>query len=144
MRAAPLFALLLSAAVAAPASADPVIPPWAISVSMSIIPFYLSSQGAMELSRTVSGDADKNKQWQVAAIRQEGDKMALELRSEDGLTRLDTVVSSAIARAQGVQVNDVLDIEAIGQTGYTLKKAGVTLVVMVRPDTGLVHSKVRT
>jgi len=43
-----------------------------------------------------------------------------------------------------VQVNDMLDIEAIGQTGFAVKKAGATLVVLARPDTGLVHSKART
>ena len=143
MRAAPLLALLVSASIAAPAAADAVIPSWAIPFALSIMPFYMSSEGAKNLSESMSGDAEKNKKWQVAELRREGDNTALALRSEDGLTRIDTVVNSAVARAHGVQVNDTLDIEVIGQTGFALKKAGATLVVMVRPDTGLVHSKVR-
>ncbi|QNA87799.1 hypothetical protein G4G28_03690 [Massilia sp. Dwa41.01b] len=144
MRAASLIALLLSASIATPASADEQIPPWALSLALSIAPFYMSSQAAGDLSKSTSGDPAKNKQWQVAAMRTEGDRTALELRSEDGATRVDTMVSSAIARAHAVKLHDTLEIEAIGQTGFAVKKAGATLVVMVRPDTGLLHSKART
>ncbi len=143
-RFAPLLALLLSASIAAPAAADAVIPSWAIPFVVSIMPFYMSSEGAKNLSEKTSGDVEKNKKWQVAAMRQEGDKTALTLRSQDGTTDVDTVVSSAAARAHGVQVNDTLDIETIGQAGFALKKAGATVGVMLRPDTGLVHSRVRT
>lgn len=141
MRTAPLVALLLSAAIAMPAAAEAVMPAWAM---LSLAPSLISADVSESLSKAMPGDAGKNRQMQVTAIRQQGNRTALTLRSKDGVTQVDTLVSSAAARAQAVQVNDMLDIEAIGQTGFAVKKAGATLVVLARPDTGLVHSKART
>ena len=83
-RFAPLLALLLSVSIAAPAAADAVIPSWAIPFVLSIMPFYMSSEGAKSLSEKTSGDVEKNRKWQVAAMHQEGDKTALTLRSQEG------------------------------------------------------------
>ena len=117
------------------------MPAWAM---LSLAPSLISADVSESLSKAMPGDAGKNRQMQVTAIRQQGNRAALTLRSKDGVTQVDTLVSSAAARAQRVQVNDMLDIEAIGQTGFAVKKAGATLVVLARPDTGLVHSKART
>ena len=148
MRAAPIVALLLSAAVAAPASAEHHFTPSETSTLSAIVvvasPFILSYQGGKKLSQAVSGDLESQKRWRVAALRPQGDKTAVELRSEDKTMKIDTMVATRTARSQGLKVDDELGIEPIGKSGYTLKKGATTIGVMTQPDSGLVHSKARS
>jgi len=73
------------------------MPAWAM---LSLAPSLISADVSESLSKTMPGDAGKNRQMQVTAIRQQGDRTALALRSKDGVTQIDALVSSAAARAQ--------------------------------------------
>ena len=73
------------------------MPAWAM---LSLTPSLISADASESLSRTMPGDAGKNRQMQVTAIRQQGDRTALTLRSKDGVTQVDALVSSAAAHAQ--------------------------------------------
>lgn len=151
MRVAPLvtlvFAATLAATLTAPASAEMNLTASEASALSAVIvvasPFVLSSQGGKKLSEAVSGDLEGQKRWRVAALRPQGDKTAIELRSEDKTMQIDTMVATRTARSQGLKVDDELGIKPIGKSGYTLKKGATTIGVMTPPDSGLVHSKAR-
>jgi len=73
------------------------MPAWAM---LSLTPSLISADASESLSRTMPGDAGKNRQMQVTAIRQQGDRTALTLRSKDGVTQVDALVSSAASYAR--------------------------------------------
>jgi len=153
MRAAPLvtlvFAVTFAAALTAPAPASAemnLTASEASALSAVIVvasPFILSHQSGKKLSQAASGDLDSQKRWRVAALRPQGDKTAIALRSEDQTMQIDTMVATKTARSQGLKLNDELGIEPIGRSGYTLKKGATTIGVMTPPDSGLLHSKAR-
>jgi len=147
MYARTLAAVTLAAAVMAPASAELRLTPSETSVLSGAIvlasPFILSYYGGKKLSEAGSGELQSQKRWRVAAVRPQGEKTALELRSEDQTLMLETTVATRTARAQGIKAGDELGIEAIGKSGYALKKADTTIGVLVQPESGLVHSKAR-
>lgn len=147
MRAAPFVVLALAASLAAPASAEVNLTASEASALSAVIvvasPFVLSYQGGKKLSQAASGDLESQKRWRVAALRPQGDRTAVALRSEDNTLQIDTMVATRTARSQGLKVDDELGIEPIGKSGYTLKKGDTTIGVMTPPDSGLVHSKAR-
>ena len=142
-----LAAITLAAAVMTPASAEHNFTPSETSALSSAIilasPFILSYYGGKKLSEASSGELQSQKRWRVAAVRPQGEKTALELRSEDKSMMLETTVATRTARAQNVKAGDELGIEAIGKSGYAMKKADTTIGVLVQPESGLVHSKAR-
>ena len=148
MVARTLAAVTLAAAVMAPASAELRLTPSETSVLSGAIvlasPFILSYYGGKKLSEAGSGELQSQKRWRVAAVRPQGEKTALELRSEDQTLMLETTVATKTARAHGIKAGDELGLQAIGKSGYALKKGETTIGVLVRPDTGLVHSAARS
>jgi hypothetical protein len=142
-----VFAATLAATVAAPASAEMNLTASEASALSTVIvvasPFILSHEGGKRLSQAVSGDLDSRKRWRVAALRPQGDKTAVVLRSEGQAMQIDTMVATRTARSQGLKVDDELGIEPIGKSGYTLKKGATTIGVMTPPDSGLLHSRAR-
>jgi hypothetical protein len=142
-----LAVVTLAAAVMAPACAEHNFTPSETSVLSGAIvlasPFILSYYGGKKLSEAGSGELQSQKRWRVAAVRPQGEKTALELRSEDQTLMLETTVATRTARAQGLKAGDQLGIEAIGKSGYAVKKADTTIGVLVQPESGLVHSKAR-
>ncbi|WP_136220132.1 hypothetical protein [Massilia sp. Mn16-1_5] len=149
MRPRSLLVLTVAAAIATPVSAgDGHLTSTDASLISALVvvaaPFSLASAAGEVLSQASSTEKlERNKQWRVAAVRPQGDKTALELRSEDKTLKLETIVATTTARAQKLQVEDEIGLETIGKSGYTLKKAGTTIGVLVRPESGLVHSKAR-
>jgi hypothetical protein len=93
-----LAVVTLAAAVMAPASAEHNFTASETSVLSGAIvlasPFILSYYGGKKLSEAGSGELQSQKRWRVAAVRPQGEKTALELRSEDQTLMLETVVSS--------------------------------------------------
>jgi len=151
MRSRSLLALTLAAAIATPASAGDGghLTSTDVSLLASIVvvvaPFVLASYGGAKLSEASSAQGlERNERWRVAALRPQGEKTAVELRSEDKTLTLETTVATTTARAQRLQVDDELGLQPIGKSGYTLKKGETTIGVLVRPDTGLVHSTARS
>jgi hypothetical protein len=151
MRSRSLLALTLAAAIATPASAGEGSHMTSTDVSIlgSVVvvaaPFVLASYGGAKLSEASSADRiEQNERWRVAALRPQGEKTAVELRSEDKTLKLETTVATTTVRSQRLQVDDELGLQAIGKSGYALKKGETTIGVLVRPDTGLVHSKARS
>ena len=147
MRAASFVTLVLAAAMAAPASAEMNLTASEASALSTVIvvasPFILSHAGGKKLSQAVSGELESRKRWRVATLRPQGDKTAVALRSEDQTMQIDTMVATRTARSQALKVDDELGIEAIGKSGYTLKKGATTIGVMTPPDSGLLHSTAR-
>lgn len=150
MRPRSLLALTLAAAIVTPVSAgDGHLTSTDASLISALVvvaaPFSLASAAGEVLSQTASAEKlERNKQWRVAALRSQGDKTAVALRSEDQTLQLETIVATTTARAQKLQVDDQLELQTIGKSGYTLRKGEMTIGVLVRPESGLVHSKART
>ncbi|MFC3460879.1 MULTISPECIES: hypothetical protein [Massilia] len=142
-----VFAATLAGTLTAPASAEMNLTASEASALSAVIvvasPFILSHQGGKKLSQAASGGLEGQKRWRVAALRPQGDKTAVALRSEDQTMQIDTMVATKTARSQGLKVDDELGIEPIGRSGYTLKKGATTIGVMTPPDSGLLHSKAR-
>ncbi|MGJ9420680.1 hypothetical protein ACHAC9_23450 [Massilia sp. CMS3.1] len=148
MRSQSLVAVTLALALSLPASAGEVKSPLDASIMGSFVvvvaPLVLSFIGGGALSEAVSSERmERNKRWEVTDVRPQGGKTALVLRSGDKDMKIDMAVATAAARAQHLQVRDQLDIEPIGQTGYTVKKGQTTIGVLARPDNGMVHSTPR-
>lgn len=148
MRPHSLIALTLAAAIAVPASAEHRFSPSEESALSAVVvlasPFLLSYYGGKKLSEASKGELESQKRWRVTAVRAQGEKTALELRSEDQGLKLETTVATTTARSQGLKAGDELDLQVIGKSGYALRKGETTIGVLAQPDSGLVHSSART
>lgn len=108
------------------------------------LPFSLVIMGSQEVTRSIGDHLRSHKHWTVAGVREQGEKTAVELRSDDGELKLDLTVVTRTARAEGLKVRDQLDVDPIGKSGFVVKKGAATIGVLTRPGAGLADSKVRT
>lgn len=139
--------LAVAIATPAPGMAQNFTPSEASVLAGSVVlmvPFSLAYASGASVSGAVKGSIDKHKRWRVAAVRPQGQQAALELRSEDGELKIDTMVDARIVQAHKLQAGDALDIEAIGQTGYAVKKGATTITLLAEPNSGMIHSKARS
>lgn len=83
------------------------------------------------------------KRWKVTQAQPKGDKTALELHSDDKRMKLDMEIETQVAQAQRVEVGDSIDIDAIGNTGYAVRKGEATIALLAEPAAGATHSAVR-
>lgn len=142
-----LFALTLAAALASPASAggmsvkDPLDASKVGSLMVVSVPLMLFSEAGRRISYgSVLERMANNKRWEVTKVHPQGAKTALELRSMNEGLKMEIAVATATARSQAVQVHDALDIEAVGQAGYTVRKGAKTIGIL---SSGMVHSQAR-
>jgi hypothetical protein len=148
MRFTTLLAAVLAAAIASPAPAmaqhsTPMDSSKVIGSAALLVPFSLIVAGsvASEAANKLSG----KKRWRVAALRPQGAKTGLELRSEDDKDlKLEMAIDTRIAQQHTLQVNDELRLEAVGKTGYEVRKGGATIALLAEPGSGMLHSKARS
>ena len=143
------IAVALAAAIAAPApaTAQSLTPSEASALTGSFIvllPFSLVALSGAVVSNKIEESLDGQKQWRVAAIKPQGDKTAVELRSADARLKLDMMVDTKVALARQLKVDDTIGIEAVGKTGYVVSKGAATIGLLAEPGSGMVHSKART
>lgn len=141
------LAVALAAAISSPAEAYTDYGPSDISAMASalvllspVIITYVDS----DLSEKASEAAFGEQRWSVETVRPEGDKTALELRSDDQKMKIAMTMDARLAQREQVRVGDRIDIEAVGKTGYTVRKGGVTIALLADPANGMAHSKART
>lgn len=149
MRPHSLPALILAAAIASPATAGegklgPSEALFLSTASVAILPFYMLSAAGVHLSQQASkGIKERGKRWEVTNVAPQGERTAVELRSEDKELKIAMTVPTATVRAQGVQLHDQVEIEPIGKAGYAVSKGAATIGVLAQPDSGMLHSQPR-
>ena len=111
---------------------------------IALLPFSLVYASGHAVSGTLKESIDGQKQWRVAAIKPQGEKTAVELRSVDRQLKLDMMVDTKVAQARHIKVDDDIAIEAVGNTGYVVKKGAATIGLLAEPGSGMVHSKARS
>lgn len=116
----------------------------AVSAVLSVaLPISLVSAGSTAASQSVSNLGDRSR-WQVTQMKaQSGDKTEATMHSDDGRFDLTMTIPTATVREQRLTVGDAIDIDRIGDAGYTVKKGAATLGVVPRTDNGMLHSQVR-
>jgi hypothetical protein len=123
---------------------DPSDASVAASAVVVLVPLILVAGGSYVVSQMSATERMvDNKRWEVARVRPQGDKTALELRSKQEDLKIDMTVPTGTARSQKLQVRDELDIEAIGKAGYAVRKGATTIGILTQPGSGMVHSKPR-
>lgn len=149
MRPCSVLAITLAASIALPASAGdgnlgPSEAVFLSAISVVAIPFLLLSGVGKTLSETVSAEKmESNKRWEVTKVTPQAERTAVELRSEDKQLKIDMTVATAMARSQGLQVHDQVDIAPIGKAGYAVSKGATTIAVLAQAGSGMVHSRAR-
>lgn len=149
MRPRSLLALILAASLSMPASAGEgkLGPSEALLISgfsVAVYPFLLLSAAGQTLSEKVTPEKmAHNRRWEVTNVAAQGERTAVELRSQDKELKIDMVVPTGTAQAQGLQVRDQVEIAPIGKAGYAVTKGEATIGVLAQSGTGLVHSKAR-
>lgn len=147
MRTQTLLAAILAAAIAAPAPAmaqnNPLSEASKVAGSaVLLVPFSLIVAGSV--ASEASNKLSNHKRWRVAKLRPQGPKTALELRSEDDeQLKLEMAIDAKLAQEHKVQVNDALQVEAVGKTGYQVRKGAATIALLAEPGSGMLHSKAR-
>lgn len=149
MRPQSLLAFTLAASLSLPASAGdgklgPSEATFLSIITVAAVPLMLLSGAGQVLSEKVTSEKmEGNRRWEVTNVAPQGERTAVELRSEDGQLKIDMTVATGTARAQGLQVRDRLEIEPIGKAGYAVNKGVATIGVLAQRDSGMVHSKAR-
>lgn len=147
MRLHSLLALALAAVIAVPsqaAASGPSETAASVGSIVLLVPFsvvYLSAKTVAEGSQAA---IDVSKRWSVGAVRPNGDKTALELRSDDQQLKIDMAIQTRIAQNEAIMAGDRIDIEAIGKAGYAVKKGKATIALLAEPGTGMAHSRPRS
>lgn len=147
MRLHSLLAITLAAAIAAPSQAaapgpsDTVLSVGSIVLLVPFSVVYLSAKKVAEGSQAA---IDVSRRWSVAAVRPEGDKTALELRSDDQQLKIDMAIQTRIVQNEALKTGDRIDIEAVGKAGYAVKKGTATIALLAEPGTGMAHSRPRS
>ena len=147
MRLHSLLALTLAAVIAVPSQAAPPGPSeTAASVGsiVLLVPFSVVYLSAKTVAEGSSAAIDVSRRWRVAAIRPEGDKTALELRSDDQQLKIDMAIQTRIVQNEALKAGDRIDIEAVGKAGYAVKKGKATIALLAEPGTGMAHSRPRS
>mgnify|MGYP000880830774 CR=1 FL=1 len=143
-----LLAVALAAAFASPAKAFIKFGPSETSAVVGslvlVSPFIVVYSGAVESKKASVTAVDASQRWTVETVRPEGDKTALELRSDDRKMKIAMAMDTRLAQREQVRVGDRIDLEAVGETGYTVKKGEVTIALLTNPETGMTYSKART
>jgi len=93
-------------------------------------------------SATLSNAFDGSTRWKVTSVRPKGKKTAVEL-CDDRQAKIEVELDSRVAHEQNVRVDDELGIEALGKSGYALKKGAATIALLAQPGNGMHHSKAR-
>lgn len=146
MRLRSLLAVLIAAAIAAPAQADE---PGASQTLASIgsmvllVPFVLAYHSGAKAKEGSATLVNASRRWHVGAVRQDGDKTAVQLDSDDGQLTLDMTIQTRIVQNEQVRVGDPLNVEPIGRAGYIVKKGQGTLALLAEPGAGMMHSTPR-
>lgn len=150
MHLRPFLALTLAAALASPASAGempmktPLDASAIASVVVVVVPLMLVSGAGLLISHASGTERmANNRRWEVKKVHPQGARTALELRSKDEDLKIDMAVATATARLQKLQVRDQLEIEAVGNAGYAVRKGATTIGVLTQPGSGMVHSQAR-
>lgn len=150
MHLRPFLALTLAAALVSPASADDrwVKTPFDASAMASavvvVVPLVLASYAGHKISEASSAERmANNRRWEVTKVRPQGARTAIEMRSKDEALKIDMAVATTTARSQKLQVRDQLEIEAVGNAGYAVRKGATTIGVLAQPGSGMVHSQAR-
>ena len=139
------IALALAVASAAPASAQRNLSE-ASAVAGSLVvavPFSVGYLSGAALSDASMAPVNLSRSWKVAKVKQQGPKTDLELHCDDKQVKLDMTIDSRVAQEQQLKVGDQLDIDAIGKTGYAVRKGPATVAILAEPGAGMVHSKAR-
>lgn len=103
-----------------------------------VIVLSLAVYGSATLSNAFHGSTS----WKVTSVRPKGKKTAVEL-CDERQARIEVELDSRVAQAQNVRVDDELGIEALGKSGYALKKGAATIALLAQPGNGMHHSKAR-
>jgi hypothetical protein len=102
---------------------------------------YASGEAVSEASRS---SLNLSQRWKVDKVQPRGARTELQLHCDDKQLKLDLAIDNRIAQAQQIKVGDELDIEAIGSTGYAVKKGQATVVLLEQPGAGMAHSTPRS
>jgi hypothetical protein len=146
MRLHSLVAILVAAAIAAPAQAnEPGASQTIASIGSMVllVPFALAFHSGAKAKEGSATLVNASKRWRVGAVRPDGDKTAVQLDSDDGQLTLDMTIQTRIVQNEGVKVGDPVNIEAIGRAGYIVEKGQGTLALLAEPGAGMIHSTPR-
>jgi len=114
----------------------------AAATSLMIAPVIVLSLAVVG-SATVSNAFNGSNRWKVTSVRPKGKTTAVEL-CDDRQARIEVALDSRIAHEQDLRVDDELAIEALGKSGYALKKGSATIALLAQPGNGMHHSKARS
>lgn len=144
-----LLAVVLAAAIALPASSPAMAGRSGLSEasaagvgSLVLSPVVVLSLAAVG-SATLSNALDGSTRWKVTEVRPKGKKTTVEM-CDDRQARIEVELDSKVAHEQNVRVDDELGIEALGKSGYALKKGTATIALLAQPGNGMHHSKARS
>ena len=76
-------------------------------------------------------------------MREDGGKTAMTLHSEDQQLQIDVAIDTQVARREGLQVGDAIDIDPVGKAGYVMRKDKATIALLGEPGSAMTHSKAR-
>ena len=145
MQARSLLALVLAAGMVAPTSAQRLSEASAAVGSLMVaVPFSIGYLSGAALSEASKAPVNLSRSWKVAKVQPRGPRTELELHCDEQQVKLDMRIDSRVAQDQQLQVGDQLDIDAIGKTGYAVRKGRATVAILADPGTGIVHSKARS
>jgi len=141
-----LLALTLAVAIAAPAPAmaaqsDLSKASGNVAGSVLLVPVIVVSLAVVG-SVAVSEVFDGSTRWTVTGVRKQGKKTTVDM-CDERQARIEVALDNQVAQAHDVRVDDVLGIEALGKSGYALKKGTATLALLAQPGNGMHHSKAR-
>lgn len=141
-------AVTLGVAIAAPA---PVVAQSDLSEAsvaagslVVAVPFSLVALSGIGLSEVSKAPFNLSRSWKVGKVQPRGPKTDVELHCDDKQVRLDMTIDSRVAQERQLQVGDQLDIDAIGKSGYAVRKGQATVAILAEPGAGMVHSKARS
>lgn len=142
-----LLAVVLAAAIALPAPAMAGKSGLSGASQTAVGSLVLSPVIVLSLavvgSAAISNAFDGSTRWKVTGVRPQGKKTAVEM-CDDRQARIEVELDSNVAHEQNVRVNDELGIEALGKSGYALKKGTATIALLAQPGNGMHHSKARS
>ena len=145
MHSRSVFAIVLATVIALPASAHDKLSQASVVAGSVVlaVPFSVVYLSGAAVSVAANASESLARSWKVAKVQPRGPRTDLELRCDDKQVKLNMTIDSRIAQEQHVQVGDQLDIDAIGKTGYTVRKGQATVAILTEPGAGMVHSKAR-
>lgn len=108
-----------------------------------VAPFSLAYASGKAVSEASRSALNLSQRWKVDKVQPRGARTELQLQSDDKQLKLDVTVDNRIAQAQHIKAGDELDIEAIGTTGYAIKKGEATVALLEQPGAGMAHSTAR-